>query len=183
MPDRPRNRLRRRPASSLLAVTLAGVAVLGACSSSSSGTEDQDAAQAAGTIAQVFALDEDGEACLEDELESRPEAWSLLTGEDEPSAATQDALALVLESCVTEEQFATAVAGGISASLPPRGTDDPSAQTECLHEQILALGDDQRRVLMVGLLALAAPPTGELAIARNDVINGLYGACGVEIAD
>jgi hypothetical protein len=178
----PAPTVHRRHLVPVVAAVVALVVAVAGCSSSSSGTEDQDPAQAAATIGQVFGVDEEGQACLEGELESRPDARALLTGDDEPSAATQDDLVLALDACVTEEQFAAGVANGISAALPPAGTADPSAQTDCLHEEIVALDDTSRRVLMVGLLALAAPSTGELAAARNDVINGLYEACGVDIA-
>ena len=38
-----------------------------------------------------------------------------------------------------------------------------------------------RRALLVGLLALGAPPTGPAAMARNDVVNAIYAACGVTL--
>jgi hypothetical protein len=158
---------------------LAGV---GACSSSSSGTEEQDAPKAAESVAQTFGLDEDGQGCLEDEFESRPTARELLTGETEPSASAQEALVAALDACITEEQFARAVAVSISASLPPAATADPTAQTDCLEQEIEALAEPRRRAFMVGLLALSSPPTGEVAMARNDIVNELYLACDVEIA-
>jgi hypothetical protein len=190
MPDPSRNpRRAHRPAERLVAVGLGALVLAGlvSCSSSSSGTEEQDAPQAAESVAGTFGLDEAGQECLEDEFEARPAGRELLTGETEPSAAAQEALVTVLDTCVGHEQFARSMALSISASLPPAtdgpsGTADPTAQTECLEREILGLDEARRRAFMVGLLALGAPPTGELALARNDVTNGLYQACGVDVA-
>jgi hypothetical protein len=170
------------PILSGLVVGLVLLLGLGACSSSSSGTEEQDAPKAAESVAETFGLDEAGRDCLEGEFESRPAARELLTGESEPSASAQEALIAVLDTCVGEEQFARAMAVSISASVPPSGTADPSAQTDCLEREIVELEESQRRAFMIGLLALSAPATGELAMARNEVVNGLYTACGVDIA-
>jgi len=178
--------MRRGPATTPRTVLLALLAplaagsVLAACSSSGPPPRTQ-AEDAAATVAGTFQLGADAQTCLEDGFRDDADALSVVGTVSEPPTATQAALAEVLDACATVEQYASSVAAQIGAALPPSDTADQSTQVRCVADRIQALDDTERRALLVGLVALTAPPTGELALARNDVVNGLYEACGVTV--
>jgi hypothetical protein len=153
----------------------------GACSSSSTPPDRSRAEDAASSVAGAFQLSPDQQTCLRDGFDGDARALAVVGTTSEPSAGDQEALAAVVEGCVTTEQFASSFAAKVGANLPATGTADPNAQVRCVADQVRQLDDADRRALLVGLLALGAPPTGPAAMARNDVVNAIYAACGVTL--
>lgn len=170
---------RARAGAALVAVLALGGALATACGSS--GPADRsDAEDAAATISGIFQLTADQQTCLKDGFEDDPKALAVVGTSEEPSDAAQAALGQVLDSCVTVEQFAAGFAARVAAALPPTGTADGTAQVRCVTEQVGALDATRRQTLFVGLVAITAPPTGPLAIARGEVVNAITQACGME---
>jgi hypothetical protein len=162
----------------LVALVLAG-AVATACGSSTPAARS-DAEDAAATTSGIFQFTADQQACLKDGFEGDPKALAVVGGTEEPAPAAQEALATLLDACVTVDQFAAGFAARIVSALPPTGTADGAAQVRCVTDQVKALDDTQRHTLFVGLVAITAPPTGPLAIARGEVVNSITQACGME---
>jgi len=156
-------------------VTALGLFV-GACSA---GGTSADATVAAGVVSETFRVPDQSRACLQQRFLDDPTGTRVVVSTGEPSDAARAALADDVEACVSNDQFAAAVAARISANLPPPDSAQTTAQVECLTTNLLALSDDQRRALLVGLVALSTPPTGPLAEDRATVVNAIYGACGV----
>jgi hypothetical protein len=177
-PTRPRRA--RRTAVAVLALALGAAATVG-CSGSSTPADRSDAEDAAATISGIFQLTPDEQTCLKDGLDGDGKALAVVGATDEPSAADQAALASVLDACVTVDQFAAGFAARIAAALPPTGTVDGATQVRCVTEQVKALDDTRRHTLFVGLVAITAPPTGPLALARGEVVNGITDACGLQV--
>ncbi|HEY6534000.1 MAG TPA: hypothetical protein VIY72_16950 [Acidimicrobiales bacterium] len=179
----------RRPTSSACRAVLGGVAAVVAvalatgCSGSSSPSSSTPSPEdAAGVVVQAFRLPESTRSCLVDGFSQRSAARAALTTTDEPSGAEQDALGEVVDDCVTPDEFATAWAASIGVSLPPTDPARVIEQANCLHDAVLALEDGPRRTLVVGLLTIGGPIVSDLAMARNDLINGLFATCEVTVA-
>ena len=167
--------------SAVVAAALVAAVALGACSSSSSSSAD--AATAAGVISDTFHVPDDARACLEQQFAANGRAGGAMTTTKELSTAQRDAVAEVLETCVSTDQWAQAVAGRITAAVPPADTSKLTTQIDCLTSAVTALDDVQRRALLVGLVVIGSTPqTGDLAIQRGDVLNGLYSACSVVVS-
>jgi hypothetical protein len=170
----------RFPAALVVALTLVG-GLLGACSSSGSSSAG-DAAAAAAVVSSTFHVPADAQACLAQQLAANSKARDAMTSTKELSSSQRDAVAEVLETCVTVEQWAAAIAGRITAAVPPADTSKLTTQVNCLSSAVQALDDVQRRALLVGLVVIgSAPQTGGLAVQRGDVLNGLYAACSVVV--
>lgn len=155
-------------------------ALLVACTSSS-GDEEMGGDDAGTVVAGAYRLDDEGRACLVDAFSAEPATADLLLTTEEVDPGEADALADVLRGCMSDEQLAAAVAGLVGDALPPTDTSRVESQAACLEQAVLDLDDPSRRTLAVGLLLLAVPADSELAIARGEVVNGLYTACGVEL--
>ena len=177
-PQSPAAGRRRVHEGALLVALVASVLglVAGACSA---GGHAADATVAAGVVSDTFRVPNEARACLQERFQADPTATRVVVTTGEPSDAARAALADDVEACVSKDQFAAAVAARISANLPPPDSAQTTAQVECLTTNLLALGDDQRRALLVGLVALGTPATGPLAQDRATVVNAIYGACGV----
>lgn len=176
-----RRRRARRAAPVVVALAMGLVAtVVAGCSGSSTPADRSGAEDAAATISGIFQFTADQQSCLTDGFEGDTKALGVVGATGEPSAADQDALASVLDGCVTVDQFAAGFAARLASALPPSGTTDGAAQVRCVTDQVKALDDTSRRTLFVGLVAITAPPTGQLAIARGEVVNGITQACGME---
>jgi len=156
-------------------VTALGL-LAGACST---GGTAADATVAAGVVSDTFRVPDESRACLQERFQADPTGTHVVVSTGEPNDAARAALADDVEACVSHDQFAAAVAARISANLPPPDSAQLTAQVDCLTTNLLALSDDQRRSLVVGLVALGTPPTGALAQDRATVVNAVYGACGV----
>ena len=179
-PRRPLPRALRLPSALVVALLVAGGA-LGACSSGdSSSTAAADAAAAADVVSATFQMPDSAKACLEEKLGADGTARKALTSTKELSASQREALFGVLTACITPEQWAQAVAGRITAAVPPADSSKITTQVACLTAAVQALDDVQRQALLVGLVVIgSAPQTGELAVQRGDVLNGLYAKCSV----
>ncbi len=175
-PARPRRA--RRAAVGLLSLALAVTAVAG-CSTSSTPANRSDSEDAAATISGIFQFSADQQACLKDGFDGDSKALGVVGSTEEPSAEAQAALASVLDACVSVDQFAAGFAARIASALPPSGTADGASQVRCVTDQVKALDDTRRNTLFVGLVAITAPPTGALAIARGEVVNSITQACGM----
>jgi hypothetical protein len=178
--DHAHPRRARRTAIAGLALALLTAATAG-CSGSSTPAARSDAEDAAATISGIFQLTADQQTCLKDGLDGDRQALSVVGATDEPSADDQAALATVLDGCVTVDQFAAGFAARIASALPPTGTVDGATQVRCVTDQVKALDDTRRHALFVGLVAITAPPTGQLALARGEVVNGITDACGMQV--
>lgn len=163
----------------LLVALLLGAVVAG-CSGSSTPADRSDAEDAAATISGVFQFSADQQACLTDGFEGDPKALAVVGTTEEPADEAQAALASVLDACVSVDEFAAGFAARLASALPPSGTVDGAAQVRCITDQVKALDDTRRNTLFVGLVAITAPPTGPLAIARGEVVNAITQACGME---
>jgi hypothetical protein len=161
-----------RPVGLVAAVLL----TVGACS----GDDPAPAADTvAGAVAEAFSVPDGGRSCLEDRFAASADARRAVAATDELTAAEEQALGDVLEACIEPAELADSVAGRIDAALPPEDPAQAETQTACLRQGVLDLDEEQRRSLEVGLIALTAPPDADLSLRRNDVVNGLYVACGV----
>jgi hypothetical protein len=166
--------------SALAAALLVTGAALGACSSG--GSSSADAATAAAVVSDTFHMPAEAQACLEQELAGNSTARKALTTTKELSTSQREAVAAVLEGCITVDQWAEAVAGRITAAVPPADSSKLGTQITCLTGAVKALDDVQRQALLVGLVVIgSAPQTGELAVQRGDVLNGLYATCSVVV--
>jgi hypothetical protein len=157
---------------------------LGACSSGgSSSTDATQAAAAADVVSSTFQIPDSAKACLEQKLGTDGTARKALTSTKELSASQREALYGALTACITPDQWAQAIAGRITAAVPPADTSKLSTQVACLTTAVQALDDVQRQALVVGLVVIgSAPQTGELAVQRGDVLNGLYAKCSVVVS-
>jgi hypothetical protein len=165
--------------SVLLVLALLGGAALGACSSS--GSSPAAAAAASDAVGRSFTLPEDAMACLKEHFAADGKAAAAMTSTGELSSSQRTAVAKVLEACVTVDQWAEAVAGRITAALPPADSSKLTTQISCLTGAVGGLDEAQRQARLVGLVVIAtAPQTGGLAVERGDVINTLYAACSVK---
>lgn len=178
IPGRSVPRAVRLP-SVLVGVLLVGTTALGACSSSSSASP-AEATAATEAVGRSFNLPDDAVTCLEQQFTASGTAARAMTSTEELNSSQRVAVAKVLETCVTVEQWAGAVAGRITNALPPADSSKITTQIGCLAGAVTGLDEDQRRALLVGLVVLeTAPQTGNLAIERGGVINTLYRACSV----
>jgi len=180
-----RRSLRRllRVPSTVVAVLVVAGGVLGACSSSGTSSSDSTmATEAAAVVAATFHIPASAQSCLEEELASNATARDGLTTTDELTSAQKDAVSEVLLACVGADQWAQAVAGRITAAVPPADTRDLTTQVTCLTDAVEALDATQRQALLVGLVVIGtAPQTGPLAVQRGDILNGLYTTCSVAV--
>lgn len=166
--------------SVLLVVLALGAGALGACSSSGTASADQ-AAAATAAVTATFNLPDDAKACLQDGFAADAKAAKAMTATSELSSSQQEAVAKVLETCLTIDQWAQVIAGRITNALPPADASQLDTQVGCLTRAVTALDEVQRRALLVGLVVISTTPqTGPLAIQRGDVLNTLYGACSVK---
>ncbi len=180
-PRLPLPRAHRLPSVLVVALLVAGGG-LAACSSGDS-SSSTDAATAAAVVSQTFQMPDSAKACLEEKLGSEGAARKALTSTKELSAKEREALYGVLTACITPDQWAQAVAGRITAAVPPADTTKLGAQVACLTTAVQALDDVQRQALLVGLVVIgSAPQTGDLAVQRGDVLNGLYARCSVTVS-
>ncbi len=159
-----------------------GALVVTACSSDTP-SEGPPADQAAGAITSGLRLPTDTEACLTEQLQNDDQARALLDpgALADASPGDRQALTEVMDACVTPDVFAAAVASSISGSIPAASDAATEAQTQCLHDAVVGLPDDERSDLVLGVLALDAPIDSDLAVARGDIVNGLYTSCGVTV--
>ena len=139
----------------------------------------KDAAQVLGELADAFALPDDARACLVGRFSSDSTARDLVNSADEPTVAERTALAEAVDACMTRDQFAAAIAARITAQLPPPDSAGIATQIDCLTTALLGLSQSDHEGLVVGLLVLSAPPTGELALARSQAVNDLNTTCGI----
>jgi hypothetical protein len=181
-PRRTLPRALRLPSVLVVAALVAGVA-LGACSSGGSSSADAtEAAAAAAVVSTTFQMPDSAKACLEEKLAADGTARKAVTSTEELSASQREALYVVLTACITPDQWAQAIAGRITAAVPPADTAKLTTQVACLTSAVQALDDVQRQALVVGLVVVgSAPQTGELAVQRGDVLNGLYTKCSVVV--
>ena len=112
-------------------------------------------------VSETFQMPDSAKACLEQELGADGTARKALTSTKELSASQREALYGVLTACITPDQWAQAVAGRITAAVPPADTSKLGTQVECLTTAVQALDDVQRQALLVGLVVIgSAPQTG-----------------------
>lgn len=173
--------MRRGRSVVTVAALVASMGVAGCSSSSSPSSSAPSADEAAGAVAAAFHLSDDVRPCLAAGFSDHGAAVDVMVSTREPTGSQQDLLAQVVEGCLTDEDFATSVAGSISSALPPPDTAQAATQIECLRTAVLALDDGDQRTLMVGLLAQGAPLDGKVATARSELVNSLYTTCGVTV--
>ena len=162
----------------LVAAVLVAGAVLGACSSGGASADQATAATSA--VGSTFNLPDDAKSCLQEHFAANGTAARAMTSTSELSSSQQAAVAKVLETCVSVDQWAQVVAGRISSALPPADSSKLVTQVNCLTGAVTGLDDTQRRALLVGLVVIkTAPQTGGLAVQRGAVLNTLYKACSV----
>ena len=179
--SRSRSAARASPRVLLASLTV-GAALLVACSggsgASSAGLSAEDAAD---QVVSLFGGAEAARPCLVGGFTGTPQARSTLADDGEWSAGQQAALGAVIESCTTPEALGRSVADSVGRSLPPAEPGAAEAQASCIQAEVVAFSEQDRRTLVVGLLALAGPADSELALARGDIVNRLYDACGVTV--
>jgi hypothetical protein len=157
------------------------MAVATACSGSSPSSSTPSPEEAADLVVGSFRLPDTARSCLVDGFSQRSAARDAIATTEEPTTSEQEALGDVVEACVTDETFAASVAAAITSTLPPTDTTQAEDQTACLSEAVLALSDGEHRTLVVGLLTLGGPLDSYLAMARNELVNGVYATCGVSL--
>jgi hypothetical protein len=158
------------------------MAVLTACGGSSSSSTTPSPEDAADVVVRSFRLPDATRSCLVDGFSQRSAARAAIATSEEPTMSEQEALGDVVEACVADETFAASVAAAITSTLPPADTTQAEDQTACLNDAVLALSDGEHRTLLVGLLTLGGGPLdSDLAMARNDLVNGIYATCGVTV--
>ncbi len=172
----PRRRVRSRTVVPWALVVLILAPLVAACSAAGTGSSSDEAA---GAVADAFALPDDARACLVGRFSSDSSARDLVNSADEPTVAERAALATAVDACMTRDQFAAAIAARITAQLPPPDSAGIATQIDCLTTALLGLSQSDHEDLMVGLLVLSAPPTGELALARSAIVNDLNDTCGI----
>jgi hypothetical protein len=161
----------------------------GACRSSNgpdergsegTGREDVSAADAAGTVADVFSVPDDQRACLEQQFADRAEARAVFGGQGVASAAALRALGEVEAACIPIETLALAITGGVDDGFGGTLTDE---QKTCLGDQIQALDVDDRDRLLVGLVVSTTGALDDAGIAElGQVTSGLLAACDLDLA-
>jgi hypothetical protein len=157
------------------------MAVATACAGSSSSSSSPSPEEAADVVVRSLRLPDTARSCLVDGFSQRSAARDAIATTEAPTTSEQQALGDVVEACVTDETFAASVATAITSTLPPTDTTQAEDQTACLNDAVLALSDGEHRTLLVGLLTLGGPLDSDLAMARNDLVNAVYAACGVTV--
>jgi hypothetical protein len=155
-------------------------ALASACTDSSSGSSTPSPEDSAAVVVEAFRLPDSTRSCLVDAFSQRSEARAAMVPGVDPSGGQQEELGEVVRACVSDDDFATSLAAVITASVPPRDPARAEGQTTCLRNAILALDDGERRTLQVGLLTLGGALDSDLAMARNDLVNRVNAACGVD---
>ncbi len=163
----------------LAALCALAVLAAAACSSSGTGTGSSSAEAASDRVVELYRLDDSTRSCLTGQFTDSADARAAATSTGDVSGAQQRALGDALEACIAPEVLASSVAARIGESLPPSDTARAGEQATCLRAAVLQLDEAGRRALAVGLVALGVDPTSDLGLARSDVVNGLYRACGV----
>jgi hypothetical protein len=175
-------RSRCRPGSPLGiagVVLLAVLLITGACSSSK-GSPEVSAADAAETVAAVFDVPDDQRACLEQHFADEAEARRVFSGQDVASAGELRALGEVEAACIRPETLAAAITNGADDSFGGTLTD---AQRTCLTDGVTGLDDADRDKLLVGLVVSSTGAMDAAGIAElGQVTNGLLQTCQLDIA-
>jgi hypothetical protein len=161
------------------ALVAVAVLALSGCTDSSSGSSTPSPEDSAAVVAEAFRLPDSTRSCLVDGFSQRSEARAAMAPGVEPSGTQQEQLGDVVQACVSDADFATALATVMTASLPPTDPTRAEEQTACLRDAVVALDDDERRTLQVGLLTLGGALDSDLALARGDLVNRLTATCDV----
>lgn len=165
----------RRPLSALAAALTLAV-TLGACSTGGSGSASLDPAKAADTVATAFELPAAQRDCLATRFQAdRAAADQIATGTKLDQSAL-DRLAAILDGCIDRSTFGDAVAKSMATGFP-KATQD---QLTCVHDQVVALDQKDRRDLMAGLVALNTIGTSQAAVRLGDITNSLFAACKID---
>ena len=151
-------------------------AVLGACSSDPEGPPPEEAAD---VVAGGFGLGTDVRQCLAERFGDEASASAALAIGGSASLDERRALQDVLEVCVTPEILADVIAVGAGAGVP--GTDDE--RQACLRQEVLALDDEKRSLLLVGLALSGDATPDQLDIDLGVVTGELFAACDVTFSE
>jgi hypothetical protein len=171
----------RRPSLTIVGVlTSVFVALLVAASCGSSKGSSVSASEAGSTVAAVFDLSPDQQRCLEEHFASDPDARRVLVGQEVASEHDLTAMGQVEAACISPETLAAAITSGASDAFGGTLTD---TQTSCLSDGVLALGDDERQKLLVGLVVSNSGALGDADLAEmGKVTSGLLEGCHLDTA-
>jgi hypothetical protein len=178
--DTPRTR-RTPPRGIVAAIVLCVAAALASCGSSDDGTDAErpTADEAAEVITSGFGLDVATGECLQERFggDDGDDAITAMVRGSRSEDGQRDALAGVLEACISAESFADAVGVAVAAAVPG-STPERDA---CVRGRIGALDPDQRRTVMLGLVLSGDAQVDDLQVQRAEIIQGVYDECGVSI--
>lgn len=163
---------------------LGGVAVVAllatpaACNGGGSSPVPAD--EAAETVVATYDLGPEDQACLEQGFAGDAGARSALDPSGAPSDEQLVQLADVVLACVGTDRLAASVAGSMAMGL---GTLD-EAQERCVAGAVVALPDEELRILVSGLSSPGVVGgLSEQAVRLGEVTNGLFAACSVSVVD
>ena len=160
----------------MLAVAALAAAALGACSSQAEGPPPEEAAD---VVAGGFGLGTDVRQCLLERFEDDPSATIALAVGGSASLDDRRALQAALEACIEPQTLAEVIAAGAGAGVPGTGDD----RQACLEREVLALDDDRRALLLVGLALSGDGTPDQLDIDLGAVTSELFETCDVAFSD
>ncbi|MCD9623130.1 hypothetical protein [Rhabdothermincola salaria] len=156
-------------------VLVGALVVLGALGACSSEPEGPPPAEAADVVAGGFGLGTDVRQCLLGRFEDDPSSSVALSIGGAASLDDRRALQDVLEGCITPEALAEVIAAGAGAGVP--GTD--GERQACLEREVLALDQERRSLLLVGLALSGDGTPDQLDVDLGAVTSELFAACDV----
>jgi hypothetical protein len=172
-------RTHRTPRRALTAaLALSVVLTLTACASSGGADDERPTPEeAAEVITSGFGLDGDAGGCLRERFaaDGGEGARTAMVRGSRASDDQRQALAGVLDACITAESFADAVAAAVAAGVPG-ATPERDA---CVRGEIEGLDPAERSTLMLGLLLSGDLQLDELQVERARITQDVYDACDV----
>jgi hypothetical protein len=166
--------------SPTIVAVIVGVLVLtlAACSSSSPTVNAEDASA---QIVQQWHFPTEVEPCLTSTLADDEAARRALDAQSAPADGDLDALSSVITECVPGPTFAAAITPGMVDGYTSVGATIDASNKRCLQDQMAALFDEDRGLIVTGPISQMRDPTSERSTAVSDVLHRLLDTCGIDL--